>query len=157
MLLRILLFIVNAWASECPQNPLEKEAQATFKVWGFHVYDISYGYNEHYPSGPYKLTLQYKRDIPGAKIVETTESEIKKLGGPSQKLSDWMEQLKKIIPDVKPGDALTGFVDKDKKSLFCLGNRFLGKVEDPEFAYYFFGIWLNEKTSEPRLRKALLQ
>jgi hypothetical protein len=152
-----LLFAINAWASECPQMPLQKEAQATFRVWGFHIYDISYSYNEPFPKVPYQLKLEYKREISGSQIVETTEKEIKKLGGSEAKLTSWMEQLKKIIPDVKSGDALTGFVDKDKKSLFCLGNRFLGKVEDPEFADYFFGIWLNEKTSQPRLRKALFK
>lgn len=106
---------------------------------------------------PYQLKLEYKREIAGAKIVESTQKEIKKLGGPAQKLVNWIEQLKKIIPDVKSGDALIGFVDKDKNSLFCLGNKFLGKVDDPEFADYFFGIWLSEKTSEPRLRKALFK
>ncbi len=152
-----LLFIFNAWASECPHTTLQKEAQAAFKVWGFHIYDISYSYNEHYPLPPYQLKLEYKREIAGAQIVESTQKEIKKLGGPAQKLVNWIEQLKKIIPDVKSGDALIGFVDKDKNSLFCLGNKFLGKVDDPEFADYFFGIWLSEKTSEPRLRKALFK
>ncbi len=152
-----LLFIFNAWASECPHTTLQKEAQAAFKVWGFHIYDITYSYNETYPLPPYQLKLEYKREIAGAKIVEATEKEIKKLGGPVQKLTVWIEQLKKIIPDVKSGDALVGFVGKDKKSLFCLGGRFLGQVDDPEFADYFFGIWLSEKTSEPRLRKALLK
>jgi hypothetical protein len=152
-----LLFIFNAWATECSQVTLQKETQAAFKVWGFHVYDISYSYNEHYPLPPYQLKLEYKREIAGSKIVETTQKEIKKLGAPVQKLDSWIGQLKKIIPDVKSGDVLIGSVGKDKKSLFCLGSRFLGQVEDPDFADYFFGIWLSEKTSEPRLRKALFK
>ncbi len=152
-----LIFIFTAWASECPQTPLQKEAQAAFKVWGFHIYDITYSYNVHFPVPPYRLKLQYRRDIAGAKIVESTKKEIANLGASAEKLAVWMDALKKIIPDVKDGDILTGFVEEDKKSSFCMGDRFLGKVEDLEFTEYFFGIWLSEKTSDPRLRKALFK
>lgn len=151
-----ILFVLSAWASQCHQPPLKQEVQAPFKVWGFHVYDLAYSFDNHYPSPPYRLKLEYKRKIQGQQIVDTTEKEIRRLGGKPEKLSVWIDQLKKIIPDVKPGDSLIGSVDDKKRSLFCFGNQFLGQIDDPEFADYFFGIWLSEKTSEPRLRKKLL-
>jgi hypothetical protein len=156
LLLLNFLFVLCAWASQCHQPPLKQEAQAQFKVWGFHVYDVEYEYDNLYPAPPYRLTLEYKREIEGKKIVETTEKEIRRLGGEPGKLTVWMTQLEKIIPNVKSGDSLVGFVDDKKRSLFCFGNKFLGQIDDPEFADYFFGIWLSDKTSEPRLRRRLL-
>lgn len=150
------LFVLSAWASQCQQPPLKQEAQAQFKVWGFHVYDVSYEFNDQYPQAPYRLKLEYKREIAGEKIVQTTEKEIRRLGAAPDKISRWTEALKKIIPDVKSGDLLVGAVDDKKRSFFCFGDRFLGQIDDPEFADYFFGIWLSEKTSEPRLRRRLL-
>jgi hypothetical protein len=151
------LFVLSAWASQCHQPPLKQEAQAQFKVWGFHVYDMQYEFDAPFPIQPYRLKLEYKREIEGKKIVETTEKEIRRMGGEEGKLSRWISQLNKIIPDVKPGDALVGMVDEKKRSLFCFKDRFLGQIDDPEFADYFFGIWLSDKTSEPRLRKKLIE
>lgn len=150
------LFVLSTWASQCQQPPLKQEAQVPFKVWGFYVYDLIYKYDSMYPTPPYTLKLQYKRDLSGKSIVDRTQKEILGLGAPQEKTSKWIADLRKIIPDIKKGDALVGMVDSKKKSVFCLGEKLMGEIEDPEFADYFFGIWLSEKTSEPKLRKKLL-
>ena len=39
---------------------------------------------------------------------------------------------------------------------FFVNGQLKGDVREPEFARFFFGIWLSPKTSEPTLRDALL-
>ncbi len=94
------LFVLSAWASQCHQPPLKQEAQVQFRVWGFHIYDVEYAYDEQFPQAPYQLKLEYKREIAGEQIVQTIEKEIRRLGGAPEKITSWIEALKKIIPNV---------------------------------------------------------
>jgi hypothetical protein len=40
--------------------------------------------------------------------------------------------------------------------VFYSNGEEIGSVDDSEFTTSFFNIWLGEKTSEPKFRKALL-
>jgi hypothetical protein len=40
---------------------------------------------------------------------------------------------------------------------FWVNGQRTGAVADPQFARLFFGIWLDERSSQPRLRSQLLQ
>ncbi len=42
------------------------------------------------------------------------------------------------------------------KAIFYLNNKFIGKINDTQLAQYFFDIWLSPKTSDPKMRQALL-
>jgi hypothetical protein len=39
---------------------------------------------------------------------------------------------------------------------YFVNGKFTGEIRDAEFTRLFFGIWLSPRTSEPRLRQALL-
>ena len=64
--------------------------------------------------------------------------------------------MERVFADVKEGDRLTGVVTPTKTSKFFYNGAFRGEVLDPAFADAFFGIWLNEKSSQPRVRNLLL-
>ena len=63
--------------------------------------------------------------------------------------------MSQIFPDVKPGDQITG-VYKPGGAVFLYNNRQVGEIRDPEFARFFFAIWLDPRTSAPGLRQSLL-
>lgn len=156
MIYLLSFLTLTVHATTCETFTSSKMSSAKFRYWGFHVYNIEYSQQEQYPKAPYLLELKYFRSLKGVKIAERSGEEMLKLGGPEQKVQDWTAQMKTIFPDVSSGDSIRGFVDKDKKSYFCQKGKILGTVNDPEFADYFFGIWLNEKTSRPDIRKKLL-
>ena len=64
--------------------------------------------------------------------------------------------MAKIFPDVKPGDQIVG-IYRAGAATFLYNNREIGQINDPEFARLFFGIWLDPRTTEPKLRNRLLQ
>lgn len=106
---------------------------------------------------PFVLSLAYLRDLKGADIAERTIGEIRKQGfDDAAKLSDWSARLTKLFPDVTDGVSLTAARDARGRTVFYRGDVRIGIVDDAAFTKRFFDIWLGEKTSEPKLRRALL-
>ena len=64
--------------------------------------------------------------------------------------------MQQVFPDVRPGDHLLGVHGGDGVH-FYQENRLLGQIDDVDFADAFFAIWLDERTSAPELRAALLR
>ena len=54
------------------------------------------------------------------------------------------------------GDRLLGVHLPGRGAQFYANGKPQGEIADPEFARLFFGIWLSEKTSAPKLRLTLL-
>jgi hypothetical protein len=65
--------------------------------------------------------------------------------------------MDRVFPDIRPGDRLVGVMVPGREARFYSQDRLLGTVPDPEFARAFFGIWLDERTSEPGLRARMLR
>jgi hypothetical protein len=107
--------------------------------------------------GPFVLSLRYLRDLSGADIAERTTDEIRGQGFTDKaRLAAWQARLTAIFPDVSDGVVLSATRDKKGHTVFYRGADRIGAMEDPAFAKRFFDIWLGEKTSEPKLRRALL-
>jgi hypothetical protein len=68
----------------------------------------------------------------------------------------WLEAMKQVFPDVQSGDRITGLHSPGVGARFWLNGQPRPAVRDAEFSRLFFGIWLSDKTSEPRLRADLL-
>ncbi len=68
----------------------------------------------------------------------------------------WRQAMQAAFPDVGPGDVLTGLHLPGQGVRFLANGQVTADIQDAEFAQLFFGIWLSERTSEPRLRQALL-
>lgn len=64
--------------------------------------------------------------------------------------------LRQMLPDVQDGDSLTGINVPQRGVRFYKNGRSIGVVDDGDFARAFFAIWLDARTSEPKLRRQLL-
>ena len=64
--------------------------------------------------------------------------------------------MRSIIPDVDKNTNITGVADESGHTLFYRNGTLIGTIEEPQFSERFFGIWLDEKSSQPKFRKKLL-
>jgi hypothetical protein len=109
------------------------------------------------PQKPFALSIEYYRTIEGKDIADRSVQEIRKQGFTDEvKLAAWNTQMKTFFPDVTEGTILSAVYAPAQQTTFYNGNNLVGTIKGDEFGRLFFGIWLDEKTSEPRLRRALL-
>lgn len=106
---------------------------------------------------PLALALEYRRDIAGDHIVRASVDEMRKLGADEAQLKAWAVEMRRVFPDVKKGDVLTGVFLPGSGARFFYQEREIGEVRDAEFARRFFAIWLDPRTSAPDVRAALLR
>lgn len=133
-----------------------------FTYWGFEVYQATLWVAPDFrlPSmhdAAYALDLRYLRAFKGKDIAQRSLDEMRRVQQvPETRAQAWLKLMQDTFPDVKEGDRLTGIHLPGKGVRFLLNGQALGEVADAEFARVFFGIWLSDKTSEPKLRQALL-
>lgn len=145
-----------------PLPGVRPAGQGTLRFLGFEIYQarlwVSPGFRaEDYAALPLALELAYRRDFTAQAIAERSIEEMRRVGPFSQQQARrWQQALQAALPEVKAGDRLTGLYRPGAGAVFQMQGRTVGEVADPEFARLFFGIWLSPKTSEPRLRQALL-
>lgn len=140
-----------------PQAQEVGQARMTYMLWD--VYDVAL----YAPDGqwqadqPYALKLSYLRSLDGDKIADRSVEEMRKQGFSDEvKLATWHTQMRDIFPNVEKGSILTGVLEANGDTVFYNGKTAIGRIDDPAFGKAFFGIWLDEKTSEPDLRRQLL-
>ncbi len=106
---------------------------------------------------PLALELNYHRAFTGAAIAQRSVEEIERQGdlAPAQAQS-WLKALAAVLPDVQPGERLTGLYQPGQGMRLWRGQQLLGAIDNAELARRFFGIWLSARTSERGLRSALL-
>lgn len=135
---------------------LQKYGTGELRRFGFLVYEAQLWAGANPAEPPIALQLTYKRDIPGAKIVNASVDHMRELGASEQQLANWGPAMTRIFPNVKPGDQIVG-IYRPGTAIFMYNNREIGQINDAEFARLFFGIWLDPRTTEPKLRNSLLQ
>ncbi len=129
--------------TQLPDSRLQGEA--TLRFFGLRVYHARLWTRpdfrpERFLEQPVVLELDYLRDLKGGAIAERSVQEMRR----------------RIFPDVKNGDRLTGLHEPGVGARFWHNGQPAGAVADPEFGRLFFGIWLAPSTSEPAMRLALL-
>ena len=103
------------------------------------------------------LELEYARALDGQAIAERSLKEMKGLARVDAAQAErWLQQMRQIFPDVKKGDRITGVQQPGEAARFFVNGQPRGEVRDAEFTRLFFGIWLSPRTSQPKLREALL-
>ena len=145
-------------SSQYIKNP-KLVGEARLKVLFWKVYDakLSATDGNWKKDTPFALSLTYLREFEGEEIARRSVDEMREIGYDDEKLlTSWFEQMLKIFPNVKEGENITGVLDENQHSHFYYQGKLLGTVEDTVFGQSFFGIWLHEKTSEPKMRKQLL-
>ena len=110
-----------------------------------------------YAAAPLALELEYARALDGEKIAERSLEEMKRSGPlTDDQAQRWLATMKRTFPDVAEGDRITGVQLAGGVTRFFVNGKPSGELRDAEFTRRFFGIWLSPKTSEPKLRLALL-
>jgi hypothetical protein len=138
---------------------LTQRGAAVMRFFGLKVYDIRLWTpgKPHREDELFALELVYDLGLKGTEIAKRSADEMRKIGYTDEsKLKRWTEAMARIFPDVKQGDTLVGVSVPGKEARFYSQDKFIAAVPDPEFAKAFFGIWLSDKTSEPKLRERLL-
>jgi hypothetical protein len=136
--------------------------QKKFTFFGFAVYDASLwvepGFRaQDYERHGFALDLLYQRDFSNADITRRSIDEMTRLATVAgERKQTWEAWLRTAFPDVRKGDRITGIHRPSVGAVFLTNGRLTGRIDDPEFARLFFGIWLSPDTSEPALRQALL-
>ena len=148
----------NAYINQyVPDATIVGQSRLTFLLWD--VYDATlYASNGNWSeSEPFALELNYLRALKGELIAQRSSEEIKKLGFNNPiKMNQWLKKMESIFPDVKENSVVTGIYLPNEAAIFYLDANFIARIDDPEFALWFFRIWLSEQTSEPKMRKELL-
>lgn len=153
----LLIYIPSYSLASTNNQKLVGQGSLHYFLW--HIYDAKlYSSNGEFSfTNPFSLRLEYKRKLYGAEIADRSTEEIRKLGFNDEvKLAAWHAQMKEIFPDVDKGVSLTGFYKPNSPTVFYKNDTKIGTIKDSDFGKWFFGIWLNENTSEPTLRKSLL-
>ena len=128
----------------------------------FHVYDARLwagpGFDAaRFDQTPLALELDYARGFDNTDIAERSIEEMRRSGTIApDKATRWVAAMKQAFPDVAAGDRTTGVQVPGVAARYFVNGRFTGEIRDAEFTRLFFGIWLSPRTSEPRLREALL-
>lgn len=166
----------SAWSTE---NPVEQPANTAefvnqilpkaerlgsgkLRFFGLLIYDASLWVEpnfdtNNYAEQPLVLELTYQRSFSGADIAKRSIDEIQRqISLTVEQAKQWRLALEALLPDVLPGDRLTGLYQPQLGLRLWHGGQALGSIKDPELARLFFGIWLSNKTSEPTLRSQLL-
>lgn len=141
-----------------PDPQIVGSGRLTF--WGFEIYDATLyaPQGQWSPTNAFALKLSYLRPFSGDAIAQRSVSEIKRLGAPSPvQIAQWQTEMMTIFPDVRAGDVLIGVNIPNTGARFYNENQFLGEITDPEFAKWFFGIWLSPDTRVSDLRRDLLK
>jgi len=141
---------------------LRQAGSGTYTYWGFDVYQAGLWVEPGFDPAAlarlrYVLELHYLRAFKGRDIAQRSLDEMRRIGSfTDEQASAWLQAMQTAFPDVAAGDRLMGVHLPGRGAQFYANGRPTAEVADPEFARLFFGIWLSEKTSAPKLRQALL-
>lgn len=135
---------------------LKRWGNGAFQRFGVLVYEATLWASDDPQRPPLALRIDYKRRIAGSVIASASLKEMRRFVADEARLQRWEQQMRQIFPDVKPGDHLLGIHDGEGVR-FYQEDRLLGRIDDDAFADAFFAIWLDERTSAPELRAALLR
>ncbi|MDC1346484.1 chalcone isomerase family protein [Glaciecola sp.] len=133
--------------------------QSRLTMYFFKIYDATLyaPLGQFDKSKPFALSLAYLRDFDGADIAERSVDEMQDLGYTNnEQLTRWLVQMEQAFPNIVKGDVLTGMVDEQQHTQFYFNGEATYKISDPLFTQAFFAIWLDDNTSQPKMRKQLL-
>lgn len=156
---RIAPVELNAFPSPAPWALMGTGA---LRFFGFKAYD-AYLWSGEASANPllsktlFALEIDYTTSIKADEIANVSLVEMARIRSLSEaQVKSFTAELKKAFPDVKSGDKLTGVFLPKQGTRFFFNGRLTSEITDPAFGDAFFAIWLDEKTKQPGLRRALL-
>ena len=156
-----LLFMPNGFARDLTfidnvLNPAKLQGSGRFNWWGFHIYDASFYRAGELSSQEFAIDIRYQKSFTGVSIANSSAEEMKKMGVPDAQVALWGKELAKFFPNIEPGQALTAVYAPKQGTIFYHDGKRIAQIPSVEFSKAFFGIWLDPKTSAPKLRSELL-
>jgi hypothetical protein len=141
-----------------PQAELVGKGSMSYLFWDVYDAELFAPTGRYRPDQPLALRLRYKLELSGRQIAEATIEQMRQQLGVTDaaKLAAWQAAMQQIFPDVDDKTVLTGVFVPGAATQFFRDAQLIGTLQDPEFGRMFFDIWLNQKTSAPELRRALL-
>ncbi|MBU3605436.1 chalcone isomerase family protein [Polynucleobacter sp. MWH-Creno-3A4] len=137
-------------------NSAKLQGSGKLTWWGFHIYDASFYRSANPASSEFALDIRYHKSFSGVSIANRSVEEMKKIGVPEAQASLWGKELANFLPDIESGQTLTAVYNPPQGTLFYHDGKRIAQVPGADFSKAFFGIWLDPKTSAPKLRKDLL-
>jgi Chalcone isomerase-like len=132
------------------------------RFFGLNVYDARLWTSPGFRAATYAqhslaLELTYLRALSGKAIAERSLKEMRRAGTlASETEQTWLSAMQEAFPDVSEGDRITGLHTPAVGARFWFNGQARATIRDAEFSRLFFGIWLSDATSEPRMRTELL-
>lgn len=158
----VIIVAAMAGAAFANTGPMQLHGEGNLRWFGMKIYEARLFAPQRFApqqsfDSAFALELTYARSFVGSKIAQVSIDEIKRLGiGNDVQHQQWLSQMKALFPDVKAGDRLRGIHHPGQGAEFLYNGRSIGMINDAEFSKAFFSIWLDPKTAEPGLRRALL-
>lgn len=116
------------------------------------TYKAKDSFNDEYPL---VLEIEYLRDIDAKDLVENTIEQWQHLKLEQDQYEEYLPWLQQVWPNVKKGDRLAIYVDSTSSQFFFNGQS-IDRVQSENFGQLFLSIWLSPNTSQPKLRKELI-
>jgi Chalcone isomerase-like len=170
--MRIVLFQLRVWAMTfllCATSfagetrsidqvfsPVKLQGSGRLTWWGFSVYDAALYRSTSLTSPEFALDLRYQKSFKGVSIANRTTEEMKRIGVPEAQAVSWGKQLAGFMPNVESGQNLTAVYTPNQGTIFYHEGKQIAQIPGVDFPKAFFGIWLDQKTSAPKLREQLL-
>lgn len=140
------------------QSPL-LIGQGTLHFLWWEVYDIKLFTNNTSFSWeyPFLLEFDYKREVKKEDVMQSTLKELRRQQAVSEKDTlKWQKYLDQTFQSVQVGTRAILYWDPEGKITFHYERSNPEVIQDGNFARAFFNIWLGEETSQPQLRKNLI-
>jgi hypothetical protein len=137
-------------------NPAKLQGSGRLNWWGFHVYDASFYRPGNPSSQEFALDIRYQRSFTGLSIANRSAEEMKKMGVPDTQAVVWGKELAGVLPNIESGETLTAIYTPKQGTVFYHEGKRIAQIPGADFSKAFFGIWLDPKTSAPKLRNELL-
>jgi hypothetical protein len=137
-------------------NPAKLQGSGRLNWWGFHVYDATFYRADTLSSAEFALDIRYQKSFTGTSIANRSAEEMKKIGVSDHQAALWGRELAGILPNIESGQSLTAIYTPKLGTVFYHDGKRIAQISGAEFSKAFFGIWLDPKTSVPKLRNELL-
>ena len=144
--------------SEVPAHLSTAKLQGSGRLtwWGLHIYDASLYRVGSLSSSEFALDMRYQKSFSGKSIANRSAEEMKRTGVPDDQAALWGKELASFLPNVESGQTLTALYSPKQGTIFYHDGKQIAQIPGSEFSKAFFGIWLDSKTSAPKLRTELL-
>jgi hypothetical protein len=143
---------------ELPQYLSSAKLQGSGRLtwWGLHIYDAAFYRVGGLSSPEFALDMRYQKSFSGKSIANRSVEEMKRIGVPDDQANSWGKELVSFLPNVESGQTLTAIYSPKQGTSFYYEGKQIAQIPGAEFSKAFFGIWLDPKTSAPKLRTELL-